>query len=213
MRTRFDNQLKLLHKELTEMGITIETAIGMAVGALNNRDKEAAKVAIQYDDEIDRQEKLIENHCLSLLLRQQPVASDLRFVSAGLKMITDMERIGDHAADLGELALSLADREPVMELTHIRQMAKETMVMLLQSLEAYGEQNYSTAKKVIEHDDIVDELFAKIREELIAIVREHTEYSEQVTDLLMAAKYFEKIGDHAVNIAEWVIFSITGKHR
>ena len=154
-----------------------------------------------------------ENLCLKLLLQQQPVARDLRVISAALKMITDMERIGDHAVDISELTIVMSGKPYMKKLEHIEQMAKETMIMLISSLEAYVNKNLDQAKEVIDHDDIVDDLFIKVKTELIQLIRENAENGEQAADLLMVAKYFERIGDHATNIAEWVIFSITGQHK
>ena len=213
MRNRFDEQLALLNKEIISMGSMIEQSIEMAVDALIHQDVKKAQKAMDSDKEIDHQEKEIENLCLRLLLQQQPVARDLRVISAALKMITDMERIGDHATDLSELTIVMAGKPYIKKLEHIEQMAKETMVMLISSLEAYVNKNLDPAREVIEHDDIVDDLFVKVKTDLIALIHENADNGEQAADLLMAAKYFERIGDHATNIAEWVIFSITGKHK
>ena len=163
------------------------------------------------DEEIDRTERKIEDLCLRLLLQQQPVARDLRNISAALKMVTDMERIGDHATDISELAIVLSEKIYVKKLDHIEEMARETMVMLIQSLEAYVEKDLDKAQKVIAHDDVIDDLFEEVKQELIELIRNHADEGEQAVDLLMVTKYFERIGDHATNIAEWVIFSITGQ--
>ena len=213
MRIHFDEQLDQLNKEIINMGSLIEQAIGMAVEALIKQDVDKAKKAMEFDEEVDHQEKVIETICLKLILQQQPVAKDLRIISAALKMITDMERIGDHASDISDLAIQLSGLPHIEQLTHIEQMAKETMVMLIQGLEAYVERNYEKAEEVIAHDDIIDDLFAKVKQELIDIIQKNSDCAGQAADLLMVAKYFERIGDHATNIAEWVIFSITGKHE
>ena len=213
MRIHFDEQLDQLNKEIINMGSLIEQAIGMAVEALIKQDVDKAQKAMEFDEEVDNQEKVIETLCLKLLLQQQPVAKDLRIISAALKMITDMERIGDHASDISDLAIQLSGLPHIEQLTHIEQMAKETMVMLIQGLEAYVERNYEKAEEVIAHDDIIDDLFAKVKQELIDIIQKNSDCAGQAADLLMVAKYFERIGDHATNIAEWVIFSITGKHE
>lgn len=213
MRIHFDEQLDQLNEEIINMGTLIEQAIGMAVEALIKQDVDKAKKAMEFDEEVDHQEKVIETLCLKLLLQQQPVAKDLRIISAALKMITDMERIGDHASDISDLAIQLSGLPHIEQLTHIEQMAKETMVMLIQGLEAYVERNYEKAEEVIAHDDIIDDLFAKVKQELIDIIQKNSDCAGQAADLLMVAKYFERIGDHATNIAEWVIFSITGKHE
>ena len=212
MRNRFDRQLVQLNNELIEMGGMIEKAISDTVKALVNQDIELASNVIEYDEEIDHQEREIEQLCLKLLLQQQPVAKDLRLISAALKMITDMERIGDHATDISEITIELFKESYIKKLDHIQQMAKETMVMLVQSVEAFVNKDMDKARAVIVHDDVVDDLFNKVKAELIAMIHEDVNAGEQASDLLMAAKYFERIGDHATNISEWVIFSITGQH-
>ena len=209
MRNRFDRQLVQLNNELIEMGGMIEKAISDTVKALVNQDIELASNVIEYDEEIDHQEREIEQLCLKLLLQQQPVAKDLRLISAALKMITDMERIGDHATDISEITIELSKESYIKKLDHIQQMAKETMVMLVQSVEAFVNKDMDKARAVIVHDDVVDDLFNKVKAELIAMIHEDVNAGEQASDLLMAAKYFERIGDHATNISEWVIFSIT----
>ncbi|MDO5402115.1 MAG: phosphate signaling complex protein PhoU [Eubacteriales bacterium] len=213
MRNRFDRQLEQLNNELIEMGSMIEKAIEMAIKALVEQDVELANQAIDFDNEIDRQEREIENLCLKLLLQQQPVARDLRQISAALKMITDMERIGDHAADISEITIAMAGKPYIKKLEHIQQMAKETMVMLVGSVEAYVNKDLEQAKKVINQDDIVDHLFDMVKKELIGMIHENVESGEQAADLLLVSKYMERIGDHATNISEWVIFSITGSHQ
>ena len=212
MRNRFDRQLETLNNSLIQMGSLIEQAIEAAVDGLVLQNVEKAKQAMEFEEEIDQAEREIENLCLKLLLQQQPVAGDLRKISAALKMITDMERIGDHATDISELTIFLANQPHPINMGHIRQMAKETIVMVIQSLEAYIHKDMEQAKAVIQRDDVVDSLFLKVKKEILEILRENVEYGEQAEDLLMAAKYMERIGDHAVNIAEWVIFSITGHH-
>ena len=212
MRNRFDRQLVQLNNELIEMGGMIEKAISDTVKALVNQDIELASNVIEYDEEIDHQEREIEQLCLKLLLQQQPVAKDLRLISAALKMITDMERIGDHATDISEITIELSKESYIKKLDHIQQMAKETMVMLVQSVEAFVNKDMDKARAVIAHDDVVDDLFNKVKAELIAMIHEDVNAGEQASDLLLAAKYFERIGDHATNISEWVIFSITGQH-
>ena len=212
MRNRFDRQLVQLNEEMIEMGSMIEEAIEKAVSALVNQDVQKAKEAIADDDLIDRQEREIESLCLKLLLQQQPVAKDLRQISSALKMITDMERIGDHAADLSEITIMLAGQQYIKKLEHIQEMAKETMQMLVQAVDAFVAKDEEKAKNVIASDDVVDDLFDKVKSELITYITDHPETGEQAADLLMVAKYFERIGDHTTNIAEWVIFSITGEH-
>ena len=213
VRTRFDKQLECLNNELISMGTLIEKAIEMAVDALINQDVEKAKIAMSFDDEVDKKEGDIEALCLKLILQQQPVASDLRTISSALKMITDMERIADHAVDISELTIEMAGLPYIKRLNHIKEMAKETTLMLISSIDAYVNKDLEKAQIVINSDDLVDELFLKVKSEIIDLIHENKENGKQATDLIMVAKYFERIGDHATNIAEWVIFSITGKHN
>lgn len=212
MRNRFDRELVRLNNELIEMGSMIEKSIETAVKAMVNQDVELANRVIESDDEIDQQERQIEDLCLKLLLQQQPVAKDLRLISSALKMVTDMERIGDHATDISEITIALADKSYIKKLEHIQQMAKETMIMLVKSIEAFVNKDIEEADFVIERDDVVDDLFSKVKTELVQMIHENVDVGEQATDLLMVAKYLERIGDHATNISEWVIFSITGTH-
>ena len=213
MRNRFDRQLSTLNDELIEMGSMIEKSIETAIKALVNQDVDLARHAIEADEEIDRQERIIEDLCLKLLLQQQPVAKDLRLISSALKMITDMERIGEHASDISEITIALADQPYIKKLEHIQQMAKETMIMLVGSIEAFVDKDLEKANEVIKRDDVVDDLFDKVKKELIQMIHENADKGEQAADLLMVAKYMERIGDHATNISEWVIFSITGEHK
>ena len=213
MRNRFDRQLKKLNDELIDMGSMIEKSIEKALVALVTQNVEKAKEVITFDLEIDRQEREIESLCMKLLLQQQPVARDLRLISSALKMITDMERIGDQAADIAELAIFMAEKPYIKELKHITQMGQETMVMVVTSVDAFVEKDLQKAQEVLVHDDIVDQLFDAVKSELIEMIHQDKEIGEQATDLLMVAKYFERIGDHATNIAEWVIYSITGEHE
>lgn len=213
MRNRFDRQLSTLNDELIEMGSMIEKSIETAIKALVNQDVDLARHAIEADEEIDRQERIIEDLCLKLLLQQQPAAKDLRLISSALKMITDMERIGDHASDISEITIALADQPYIKKLEHIQQMAKETMIMLVGSIEAFVDKDLEKANEVIKRDDVVDDLFDKVKKELIQMIHENADKGEQAADLLMVAKYMERIGDHATNISEWVIFSITGEHK
>lgn len=213
MRNEFEKQLATLHNEMIEMGGMIEKAIEQAIHALVNKDVDVAKFAVSNDEEIDHQEKKIESLCLKLLLHQQPVATDLRRVSSALKMVTDMERIGDQAADIAEIAIFLAGYDKNVELGGIRKMARETTVMLLGSIDAFVNEDLSQARDVIDRDDVVDDLFLQVKLDLVERIRKEKEMGEIAADLLMIAKYFERIGDHAVNISEWVIFSITGKRE
>lgn len=213
MRNKFDEQLSTLNTMLIEMGSYIEKAIGLAISALINKDIELAKAAIEFDEEINAKEKEIESMCLKLLLQQQPVARDLRLISSALKMITDMERIGDQSADISEITLLLATKQYTKKMEHIPQMAVATSKMVTESINAFVNKDLELANSVIAYDDVVDELFDTIKAELIELIRQNSDNGEQAVDLLMIAKYFERIGDHAVNIAEWVVFSITGTHE
>lgn len=210
MREKYMMQLKQLNDLLVQMGHMVEHAIEKSISALNNQNKETALGVIDFDQEIDEKEKEIEQLCLKLLLCQQPVAKDLRFISSALKMITDLERIGDQAADIAEIAILLADTTYINDLENISQMAVETTDMVIRSINAYVKNDVAEAKRVIEHDDVVDELFVTVKKQLIHMINQNEENGEQAADLLMVAKYFERIGDHATNIAGWVIFSVTG---
>lgn len=212
MRNRFDKELKLLNNELIEMGSYVEKAIEDAARALIYKDVELAKRVKDSDDIINSMEKSIEDQCLRLLLKQHPVAKDLRFISSILKMITDLERIGDQAQDIAEISLFIVDQEYIKDLVDLPKMAEITIIMVKNSIDAFINQDIELAKQVIEKDDMVDNLFYKIKDELIQLIREDVNHGHQAIDLLMIAKYFERIGDHAENIAEWVLFSITGTH-
>lgn len=213
MRKLFDEQLKELNIEMIKMAGQVETAIAGAAEALIKNDITLAKQVMGGDEIVDDMEKKIEHLCLKLLLQQQPVATDLRRVSTALKMTTDLERIGDQAADIAELTLKIGKTDNV----HIPQMAKAVIRMVTDSINAYVNSDENLANDVIAEDDRVDELFVKIRDELIEMAADSREkgkqVGEQAIDLLMVAKYLERIGDHAVNIAEWVIFSVTGVHK
>ena len=212
MRSQFDKQLDLLNTELMEMGALCEAAISNVAEALSTGDKEIATKVVTIDRDIDHKERDIESLCLKLLLQQQPVAKDLRQISSALKMITDMERIGDQAADIAEIT-QVANLVEVGSVLHIGEMAKATIKMVTDSISAFVRQDVELARAVIEYDDVVDGLFLQVREELIEMLTKSTDKGEVVIDILMITKYFERIGDHAVNIAEWVEFSITGKHK
>ena len=212
MRNQFETQLAKLNQELIEMGALVERAIATSATALVNHDAEIARSVATFDNEVDQKEKDIESLCLKLLLQQQPVARDLRLISAALKMITDMERIGDQAEDIAELVILLEKQPYVKDLEHIPAMARATIKMVTDSIDAFVRRDIELARAVCDYDDVVDDLFQTIKYELIALIQSKAEHSEQAVDLLMVAKYFERIGDHAVNVAEWVIFSITGVH-
>lgn len=212
MRSKFDAQLDLLHSELIKMGALIEETISSATKSLVKQDVELAYYTMTIEDKVDEKEREIESLCLKLILRQQPVASDLRVISAILKMITDMERIADQASDIAELAILLSDERYIKKLEHIPQMAKATAKMVGESIDAFIKMDLDLAYQVVEYDDVVDDLFDIIKMELIGLIRENAANGEQAVDLLMISKYYERIGDHAVNIADWVIFAITGQH-
>ena len=213
MRNYFDMQMKTLHQELKEMGGLCQLTISKTYQLLHNGDVEVIKSIVAQEDQINQKERDIESLCLKLLLRQQPVASDLRKISAALKMITDMERIGDHAADISEISIHLSKEAYISHLGHIEQMAKLTSVMVLDCMQAFVDRDMEKAKEIIKRDDQVDGLFLQVRNDLIDLIRQDSKNASQAADLLMVAKYFERIGDHATNIAEWVMFSITGSHK
>lgn len=211
MRSSFDNQLKKLHNELIAMGALCETAIAAATKTLLDGDLACADKALSADQEVDDMEREIEALCLKLLLQQQPVARDLRQVSSALKMITDMERIGDQASDIAELSRHIG-AGGVTDAFSLNAMARETIAMVTGAVDAFVKQDLNLARQVIDQDDTVDDLFSRTRDEIISLIAKRPEQGAYALDLLMAAKYFERIGDHAVNIAEWVEFSITGQH-
>ena len=212
MRNHFDEQLNELRHKLTHMGALCEEAIALAARALMEANAAVGRRALTLDAEIDQMEREIEGLCLKLLLQQQPVARDLRQISAALKMITDMERIGDQASDIVEIIPYLKERR-VRECASIRQMAAAAIKMVVESVDAFVRRDLKLARHVIQCDDIVDALFDSTRSALIRMIAENHADGEYALDLLMIAKYFERIGDHATNIAEWVEFSVTGIHR
>ena len=211
MRNLFDSQLNTLHRKLIEMGSACETAIDLAVKALLEGNADIAHEAASHDREIDQMERDIEAICLKMLLQQQPVARDLRQISAAMKIITDMERIGDQAEDIGEIVPFLNGRTGT-ECEDIRLMAETAQQMVRSSIDAYVNQDMALVKKVISMDDIVDDAFDRTKNTLIHMISSNREDGQYCLDLLMIAKYLERIGDHATNIAEWVEFSITGQH-
>lgn len=208
MRSKFDEQLLELNKEMIEMGNKIIRSIKSAIEALVSKDEKMAESIMESDTEVDRLQKKIESICFNLLIQQQPVAKDLRTVTAAMKMVTDMERIGDHAADISEMTILMGKGSQINEFPHISKMATETMIMLNHSIEAYVEKDVKKAKEVILHDDVVDDLFLEAKKDVIRLILTNPNEGEEATDILMIAKYFERIGDHATNIAEWVIYSL-----
>lgn len=211
-QSRFEKQLNTLNQQMVQMGSMVEQSIEMAVSALVTKDSEKAHNVIEYAADVSNQERQIEGMCMKLLLCQQPVASDLRMISSALKMITDMERIAVQSAEISELTIRMEETPYIKKLEHVQQMAKETIMMVVKSIDAFVDKDLELAQEVISMDDVVDDLFIKIKQELIGLINQDASNGEQATDLLMIGKYFERIGDHAVNIAQWVTFSITGEH-
>lgn len=211
MRVTFDKQLEQLNMELIKMGALCEEAIAFAMKALLDNSVEMAEKAIMTDEQIDQMERDIESLCLKLLLQQQPVARDLRTISAALKMISDMERIGDQAADIAEMT-EFVKAENDEAVKNLRAMSEAVIKMVTDSIDSFVKKDQKIARRVLEEDDLVDDLFLRVKKDIIRIIAEGGENGEYYTDLLMIAKYLERIGDHATNISEWVIFSITGKH-
>lgn len=211
MRNKFDEQLERLHVELIQMGALCEEAISAAAEALLKDDHELAEIAIEKEREIDQAEREVENLCLKLLLRQQPVAKDLRAISSALKMISDLERIGDQAADIAELT-SYVRMPDGSRTLHVADMARAVIRMVTDSVDSFVKRDLALARAVCAADDQVDALFEQVKRELIELIAADAAYGEQGLDLLMVAKYLERIGDHATNVAEWVEYSITGVH-
>lgn len=213
MRTRFDMELDNLNSDMIAMGALCENAISEAMKSLFTADKTAAQRTIEEDREIDQKEKDIEALCLRLLLQQQPVARDLRVISSALKMITDMERIGDQAADIAELIRHMHLTPVSRQNKHLSKMAEAAKKMVTESIDAFVKKDAALATKVLADDDLVDSLFLKLRHDIIEMIAADPGCGEEAVDVLMIAKYLERIGDHATNIAEWVLFSITGTHE
>ena len=212
MRSRFDEQLSQLNADLIDMGTMIEYAIESCAGALMNMDGALAAKIVDFDHDVDRKERDIESLCLKLILHQQPIARDLRFISAALKMITDMERIGDQAADIAEIIPFFLSHN-TFDCTLVCRMAQQASSMVTQSVDAFVRRDVYLARSVAGQDDLVDEDFTAVKQALIAAIAREPGQGEVALDLLMIAKYFERIGDHAVNLSEWVEFSVTGVHK
>ena len=213
MRSKFDNELKNLNDKLLEMGGQVERSIEDALTALVNKDLNLANKVFSSDDIINSMEKDIEDMCLRIILRQHPVAGDLRLISSILKMITDLERIGDQAQDISQITMHLVDKDYIKDLNHIKEMAKITTSMVKDSISAFLVKDIGLIEEVIKKDEKVNELFDIIRGELIDLIRKDRDNANQAIDFLMITKYLERIGDHAKNIAEWALFSITGVHK
>ena len=212
MRDLFQEQLKELNRELTIMGSNCEEIIALASRALTDYSEELAATVSRIGAQIDESERTIENICMKLLLRQQPVARDLRQISAAMKMITDMERIGDQAEDIVEI-VPYMNAHPDEKFPKIREMAKAAQSMVTEAVDAYVKQDLDLARKVMTHDDVVDDYFTKVKKGIIGIIADNPSEGEYALDLLMIAKYFERIGDHCTNIAEWVEYAVTGVHK
>lgn len=211
MRLKFDQQLEELNRELIKMGALCERAIRLAVDQLMKAEAEKAKEVNQIEMEINHKEREIEALCMKLILQQQPVASDLRQISSALKMISDMERIGDQAQDIAGMSKFVQVQE-IAHTIHIGEMAEATIKMVTESIDSFVKSNIETARNVVKYDDVVDNLFLQVKEELTGKVIDDSQNAEYYLDLIMIAKYFERIGDHAENIAQWVEYSITGEH-
>ena len=211
MRNKFEQQLEKLHVEMIQMGALCEDAISAAAEALIEGNAKLAAAAEEAEREIDQKEREVENLCLKLLLQQQPVAKDLREISAALKMISDLERIGDQAADIAEMTsyVRLPDQNHT---SHIAEMARAVIRMVTDSVDSFVKRDLTLARQVCADDDQVDDLFRQVRRELIDMIAADAACGEQAMDLLMVAKYLERIGDHATNVAEWVEYSLTGVH-
>lgn len=211
MRNQFDEQLNSLNDELIVMGALCEEAIAAAAKLLLDKDSKMKEIALEADKQIDQKERDIENICMKLLLQQQPVAGDLRTISSALKMISDLERIGDQASDIAEMA-EYVSADGIESETHIAEMARAAIQMVTDSVESFVKKDAALAQEVMQQDDTVDALFDEVKSELIYSVQNKKHNAEALVDLLMIAKYFERIGDHAENIAEWVLYSLTGQH-
>ena len=213
LRANFENEIKQLHNELIEMGSFVETAIEDSINAFKANDLEFCKTIIENDKTVDEMEKRIESKCLWLIAREQPIASDLRKITTALKIITDMERIGDHAVDMAELTMRIADKNTFADSSHIPQMAAAAAEMVRNAITAYVNYDLELAKATEEKDDEVDEYFNLIKQELVETFKSQPQNMDSAIDLLLIAKYLERIADHAVNICEWVHFSQTGEHK
>ncbi|MEJ8785979.1 phosphate signaling complex protein PhoU [Peptoniphilus sp. EMRHCC_23] len=213
MRKQYDLELNELNTQLIKMAAAVEQAVADAMKALKERDKKLADAVSENDRDVDRMERQIEDMCLMLLLKQQPVAGDLRFISAALKIITDLERIGDHAQDICEISLTMDDKPLSVTTDLITRMFEESTAMIKMAVDAFITKDEDLATQCINHDDVVDDLFVQVRKKLIGNLQSGKEDPEELVDLLQIAKYLERVGDHAQNIGEWVIFSLTGHHK
>ena len=212
-RSQFDQELNKMHVDLDRMCHLVVLAIENCVTAFKEQDYELARDIIHGDKQINDVERSIEAKCLSLILKQQPVASDLRDVSTALKVVTDLERIGDQSADIAELILEMKEMDSFLMIGHIQDMAKIATKMVKEALDAFHQHDLNHALEVKKMDIKMDELFDQVKEDIIQMIKESNDKGDLTINFLMIAKYFERIGDHAVNIAEWVQFFITGEHK
>lgn len=213
MRANFDNKLSELNKKLLSMAAMTEQIIAMSIKSLEEQDTKLARETVEFDAKINEAEREVERICLNLLLQQPVFAEDLRRVSAALKMITDIERVGDQSADIADLNIRLIKKKQKWDLSDISEMARAATQMVNDAIDAYVNDDENLARKVISSDDKIDELFVKTKDKIIDEIAADKANGEKAIDTLMVAKYFERIGDHAVNIAEWVVFSVTGVHK
>lgn len=211
MRMHFDQQLEELNLELIKMGALCERAIRRAADQLLNEKENEPQAVERIEDEINHKERDIENFCMKLLLQQQPVAKDLRMISSALKMISDMERIGDQAQDIADMSRFVKVQE-IAHKMNIGKMAEATIKMVTESIDSFVKKDLDSAAAVVKYDNVVDDLFLRVKTELPKLLQQDPQNAEYYIDLIMVAKYFERIGDHAENIAQWVEYSITGTH-
>ena len=213
IRSKYESELALVFNKMVGMCHAVELAIEKSITALRMRDTELAREVMQEDKNIDNTEREIEQDCLKILLMERPVASEFRDVSAALKMITDLERIADQAADISEISLQFGQEEFIKEPEHIAQMAKLAIGMVKDGVQSYINRDLETARGLDKRDDRVDELFETIKQDLIELIRRDPANADQAILFMMIAKYLERIGDHAVNIGEWVEYAVTGYHK
>ena len=212
VRYEFERELNELHRNLVKMGSIIEKQMDDMIKALMNQDVDLAKLVIERDDQIDDLERVIEQECILLIARQQPIASDLRDIASILKMITDLERIADHCEDISQYTIKLSDEKYIKPLDDISTMVDKVKVMVSTVIDSAVRKDLELAEKVVNMDDEVDDLFAKIVSELQEYMHEKPEYVKQCTDYMFIAKYLERMGDHAGNVAGWITYNVTGKH-
>lgn len=210
VRSKFDDELEVLNEEILKMGMLVEVSVEKAVGLISKQDVKKAKEVYEHEEEIDNMEHKIQTHCLRLLIEQQPVAKDLRRISAALKIITDMERIGDQARDIAEICMHYEDGNEFGDTGHIIEMGRNTIYMVKNTVKAFVDNDVVLAREVSKYDDVVDNYFITVRDDLIKLIREEKVEPDFIVDLLMISKYLERIADHAVNISEWVIFTVEG---